>query len=224
MAAAMDRAGAAGLDYRHTTTDLLGYLSGSVGMLWSLLSTHYGRLFSSSITGTIPTTVAATGDNYNSIPFPNDISSIQSVEVLRNNQWQQLRRADFESARESFQLLGAHEPTHWTIGGFPQSAGATVTAGTIRTYPASNLGRTYMITYQRETPVFSDSSNPIYLTQTWLEWLVLDMAAKIHSKDEEHESAAGKIALAQIVWEQIGKELQQTERDRPPSPRKVVYR
>lgn len=219
------RAGADGLDYRHTTADMLRLLSASVGGLWALVSTHADRLFSSFVAGTIPTTPTLAGENYCQIPLPNNVESIQRIEVLRSNRWVPLRRAQFSDAPDEFPTIGPNEPTHWALGSLPQSIGASVTAGAINIYPASNIGRQYRITCQQESPVFTLESNVVYLmSPDWLEWLILDMAAKIHLRDEELESQAACMAAQSYVQARIVAALQQTARDPAPMSSKVSYR
>lgn len=219
-------AGADGLQFRHPDDLLLSILSEEHGMLQLLVTNCGERMFTSRVTAVVPTTVTTTGDTFTSVPWASDLASLQLVEVQRNGRWYALERAAFDYAGEDFATLSAAEPTHWAIGSLPVAeSNGTITAGTINIYPASTLGRTVRLTFQKEAPVFASRTALVYLLNAaWKKWLQLSVAIRIHLRDEESEQVAAKLTIRQGEEDILKASLQRTTRLEQEAPQKVRYR
>lgn len=161
----------------------------------SVVSAAGGTEFRKSSTATnLPALVA--GEEFISIPTPDDALEIQGVDVFYGGCWCPLDAVSFAVRRDLPRAPA--EGGQWALLSAPlENAASTPAAGAIAIFP-SNLTGQYKIWYTRSWIPVDIVTNPTFLWVTrpdWITWVVNDCVIQILQRDNSDKSGILNLAV-----------------------------
>jgi len=136
----------------------------------------------------LPTTRAATSENYSVVDWPTTAEAIVRVDVLVNNHWDKLERIEWENIRNVVSHVSNASyarPTHYAPRSIGTVSAATQTAGKIAIAPFCQSGRYKLSTIEHWTDLTDTTHKFIFPSESAFRWLVWNVVGRITTRDDK---------------------------------------
>lgn len=147
----------------------------------------------------LPSSRAATSENYSVIDWPTTAEYIARVDVLVAGYWDKLERIDWENMRDVISPVSTQStvrPTHFSPRSGGSVSGSTQSAGKIAIAPFCAVGSYKLSTIPHWTDLTNTAHKFLFPTEAAFRWLVWNTVARISARDASATKRSNRYQMA----------------------------
>lgn len=208
-----EMADAVDLETRHSDALILRMVNRAMRRLRSKLTgAGFSYFLVATAAAALPTSPASSGEQYLEIDFPEGAYQIHGVDVRCGDTWYPLRPASFSERRDyqgryGFISSGLRGPEVFIIRTVATEDDDALAAGKIMIMPLDTQGLDHRVWYLPSWVDITEENADTYVIyghDLWLEWVRLEVALGLHSRDNDSLGAIAELERKQgAVWLEI---------------------
>lgn len=147
----------------------------------------------------LPTSRAATSENYSVIDWPTTAEVIVRVDILVAGYWDKLERIDWENLREVTSHVSSQStsrPTHFAPRSGGSVSAATQTAGKIAIAPFCSSGSYKLSTIPHWVDITNTTHKFLFPSEAAYRWMVWNVVGRLAARDASATNRAARYQMA----------------------------